>query len=143
MSTLIFFFEIPADLLISVIAYLINLSTERLAEQQIIECMVRLECTCCFQFWNFNLKSQHWNQRHTKKKSALYLMKDYRENTIIRRSSGNWWDFPSFLWKPDLLRTRTANAGIASFYKKAGFSVILKFSTKKSTSCKLWVTLSN
>ena len=52
MSTLIFFFEIPADLLISVIAYLINLSTERLAEQQIIECMARLECTCCFQFWN-------------------------------------------------------------------------------------------
>ena len=82
MSTLNFFSEIPVDLLISVIAYLINLSTERLAEQQIVEYMARLECTCCFQFWNFNLKSQHWNQRHIKK-SALYLMKDYRENTLM------------------------------------------------------------
>ena len=50
MSTLNFFSEIPVDPLISVIAYLINLSTERLAEQQIVEYMARLECTCCFQF---------------------------------------------------------------------------------------------
>ena len=46
------FIWITLDLLISVIAYLINFTQKDWQNNgQIIKCMSSLECTCCLQFW--------------------------------------------------------------------------------------------